>query len=356
MTDPRYRELANILVTQCVETKPNEHIWIRALSLEAVPLAREVYRCVVQAGAHPLYDLNDSHVAPFFYKHATAEQLSHKPDIMEFMANLADKTITIVGEANKRELSGTDPKKILDRSRLIRPVKDIIMKKPWVLTYVPTPGMAQDADMGIEEFEDFYFTATNRDWQEVQDRMQRFAEFFTDAEDIHIVGDKTDLHLSVKGKKWIFDDWKANMPGGEVFTSPVRDSVKGTIYFNYPLIYQGKLMRDITLTFEQGRVVHATATENEAFLHNILDTDTDARYLGEFALGGNPGIARYMYSVLFDEKMEGTLHCALGQGFAECGGETKSAIHMDIVKEMRTDDSKILVDGRPFLERGKIVI
>lgn len=356
MIDPRYQELAKILVRQCVETKANEHIWIRALSLESVPLAREVYREVVLAGAHPLYDLNDSHLAPFFYKHATGEQLNHRPDVMEFMANLADKTITIVGEANKRELSGTDPKKILDRSRLIRPVKDIIMNKPWVLTYVPTPGMAQDADMSQDEFEDFYFTATNRNWQKMQDRMQCFAEFFTDAKDIHIVGDRTDLHLSVTGKKWIFDDWKANMPGGEVFTSPVRDSVEGTIYFNYPLIYQGKLMRDITLTFEQGRVVKATATENEAYLHQILDTDADARYLGEFALGGNPGIARYMYSVLFDEKMEGTLHCALGQGFTECGGETQSAVHMDIVKEMRTPGSSITVDGKAFSKDGKILI
>ncbi len=356
MIDPRYSELAKILVEECVETQTGEHVWIRAISVEALPLAREVYKQVVRLGAHPLYDISDDAVSSFFYKHATAEQLNHKPDLMEFIANLADKTITIVGEANKRELATTDPKKIVERSRLIRPVKDIIMAKPWVLTYVPTHGMAQDAQMSLEEFEDFYFTATNRDWKKVEARMQTYAEFLTDAKDLHIVGEKTDLHMSVQGRTWIYDDWKANMPGGEVFTSPIANTVEGEIFFSFPLLRQGKIIRDIHLFFERGKVVKATASEGQEALEHLLDTDEYARRLGEVAIGGNPGITSYMYNMLFDEKMAGTIHCALGQGFEECGGETKSALHMDIVKDMTSPGSTITVDGKPFLVDGKIVI
>lgn len=356
MRDIRYTQLAEILVKQCVETQPGDHVWIRATSIEALPLAREVYKQVVQANAYPLYDVSDDQVSNYFYKYATPEQLNHKPDVMEFMAKLADKTITIVGEANKRELSGADPKKLLERSKLIRPVKEIIMNKPWVLTYVPTHGMAQDANLSFDDFEDFYFGSTNRDWKEVENRMKAYANFLTDSKEVHYVGEKTDLRYSVVGRKWIYDDWKANMPGGEVFTSPIADSVEGDIYFNYPLLYQGKLIRDIQLHFEKGIVTQASATENEDFLLKILDTDTDSRKFGEVAIGGNPGITNYMYSMLFDEKMQGTIHCALGQGFTECGGETKSAIHMDIVKDMTAKGSRITVDGKDFLVDGKILV
>lgn len=356
MLDPRYTELAEILVKKCVETKPGEHIWIRTISIESIPLAREVYKQVVLAGAHPIYDISDEGIGSFFFKHASKEQLAQKADVMEFVAKKADKTITIVGEANKRELASTDPKKLVERSRLIRPVKDIIMAKPWVLTYVPTHGMAQDAQMSLEEFEEFYFTATNRDWQEVQDRMETYAKFLTNAKDLHIVGEKTDLHMSVEGRTWIFDDWKANMPGGEVFTSPVADSVEGEIFFSFPLLRQGKIIRDIHLFFERGKVVKATASEGLETLEHLLDTDEDARRLGEVAIGGNPGITSYMFNMLFDEKMAGTIHCALGQGFEECGGETQSALHMDIVKNMSLPGSTITVDGKPFMVDGKIII
>lgn len=355
MLDPRYTELAKILVQQCVNTQAGEHIWIRTTSPAALDLSREVYKQIVLAGAFPIYDIADDQVSRFFYKHATPEQLNHKPDIMEFIANLADKTITIVGEQNKRELSGTDPKKLLERSRMMKPVKDIIMAKPWTLTYVPTHGMAQDANMGLDEFEEFYFGATNRDWSVVENRMKTLADQLKHADILHVQGEKTDLKMSVKGRHWISDDWKANMPGGEVFTSPIADSVEGHVYFNYPLLRDGKLMRDISLTFERGRVVKATATENEEYLNHILDTDEDARRLGEVAIGGNPGITRYMLNMLFDEKMEGTMHMALGQGFAECGGETSSALHMDIVKNMRVPGSRIELDGKAFLVDGKFV-
>jgi aminopeptidase len=352
MIDPRYTELARILVQECIGAQKGEHVWIRATSPAALPLSREVYKQIVLLGAHPLYDLADDQVAPFFYKYATPEQLSHHPDVLEFMANLADKTITIVGEQNKRDLAGADPKKIMERSRLFKSVKDVIMAKPWTLTYMPTNATAQDANLSLDEFEEFFFGATNRDWKEVEAKMQRLADRLSQADQLRIRGLKTDLTMSVKGRRWIADDWKANMPGGEVFTSPIADTVEGEVYFNFPLLRDGKLMRDIHLFFEKGRVVQAEASENGDYLNHLLDTDEDARKLGEVAIGGNPGITNYMLNMLFDEKMEGTIHMALGQGFKECGGDTSSALHMDIVKDMRAPGSRIELDGEVFLEEG----
>lgn len=356
MQDPRYAQLAEILVHQCLRVQPEEHIWIRATSPAALPLSREVFKQLVVAGAFPLYDLADDSVTNFFYKHATPAQLNHKPDLMEWMAEKADKTITIVGEQNKGELSGADPKKLLGRSKLLRPVKEKIMSKPWVLTYVPTPAMAQDANLSLDDFEDFFFGATNRDWSKMEKIMKTWADRLSQAKKLRIIGDRTDLTMSVEGRKWISDDWKANMPGGEVFTSPVAESVEGEVYFSYPLYREGRIIRDIHLYFERGKVVKATASENQAYLEDILNTDEDARRLGEVAFGGNPGITRYMFNMLFDEKMAGTMHMALGQGFAECGGTTTSAIHMDIVKNMRVPGSRVELDDQVFLKDGEIIL
>jgi aminopeptidase len=356
MKDPRYQQLAEILVQQCIETRPGENIWIRALSPSSLVLAREVYKAIVLAGAIPMYDIIDDSVSAFFYKHANSLQLTQKPELTEFMANKADKIITIVAEDNKGELSAADPKKVLERSKLMRPVKELIMSKPWVLTYVPTPAMAQDAHMSMDDFEDFYFGATLRDWSEMENVMMTWKERLTGVKTLRVVGEKTNLTMSVEGRTWIADDWKANMPGGEVFTSPVAETVEGEIYFTYPLYKEGKIIRDIHLFFEKGRVVKATASENEEYLHHILDTDEDARKLGEVAFGGNPGITRYMFNMLFDEKMAGTMHFALGQGFSDCGGTTQSAIHMDIVKNMRLPGSEVYLDGKIFLRDGVILL
>lgn len=356
MKDPRYQQLAHILVDQCVEATKGQTVWIRALGPSSLILAREVYKAVVRAGALPLYDIHDDAVTAFFYKYASTEQLNHKPETAQFFAKKADKIITLVAEENKGELADADPKKVLDRSKLMRPVKELIMSKPWVLSYVPTAAMAQDARMSLEDFEDYYFASTLRDWSVVEQEMAQWAAQLTTAKTMQVIGEKTDLTLSIANRKWINNDWKANMPGGEVFTSPVAESVEGEIFFNYPLYREGKMIKDIHLFFEKGRVVKATASENEDYLHHILDTDEDARKLGEVAFGGNPSITRYMYNMLFDEKMAGTMHFALGQGFSECGGTTQSAIHMDIVKNMRLPGSRVLLDGKLFYQEGQVIL
>lgn len=354
--DPRLDELAKILVEECVQAGPGTRVWIRAIGLSAAPAARAVYKHALAIGALPHYDLHDEQAGSLFYRFATDDQIRVEPHIARYIAENSDATITLIAEDNKRELATMDPKKMIERSVLMRPIKDIIMGKPWVLTTVPTPAHAQDAGMSSAEFTDYYFSATLRDWPKMEQEMKKWATKLEKSKVLRVVGQKTDLSMTIAGRHWVFDDWKANMPGGEVFTSPVAESVEGEIFFEFPLLRDGQIISDIWLRFEQGRVVDFTASTGKEKLAHLLETDTDARRLGEVAFGGNTGITQYMYNVLFDEKMAGTMHFALGQGFTECGGETQSALHMDIVKDMRLPGSQVLLDGKVFLKAGQVLL
>ncbi len=356
MKDTRNEQLAEILVSYSIKAKKDEKVHVRTTSHLGLPLVREVYKKLIDVGALPHIDISDEGVSKYFFDHASDDQLTSKPEIQEFVANWAEKTVTIVADINTHELSNVDMKKMLMRSKVLKPIRDISMRKPWVLTYYPTPAMAQDANMGYDEFCDFFYNACIRDWKAEDKRLTKLAGMLNDANLIEVTGEKTNLKLSAKGRVFIPCTGQYNMPDGEVFTAPVDDSVEGTVYFNFPLLRQGKMIRDIELTFEKGKVVTAKASENEDFLHSILDTDEGARRLGEFAIGTNPGIQNYMYNVLFDEKIQGTVHMALGEAYEECKGINKSAIHMDIIKDMKPRGSMVKADGKVILNEGKLII
>ncbi len=354
--DPRYSKLAKILTTYSVKVKPHTNVWIRCLGLPALPLAREVMARVLQAGAHSYLDIADETSGPAFYTHAQEHQLKEAPHIEKFIANWATSIITIVGEENSRTLADCDPHKLLMRQVSKKEIRAITMSKPWVLTYVPTHSLAQDAGMSLEKFTEFYFDATLRNWKNEGKEFTRLAKIFNRFKEIQVIGEDTDLHVKVEGRKFVPDNGECNMPGGEIFTAPLDDGVDGHVYFNYPLLRTGKFIRDIRLTFKQGKVVKASASENENFLHKILDTDLGARTLGEFAIGLNTGVPVYMNSVLFDEKIAGTIHMALGEAYKECGGTNKSTIHMDIVKDMRVPGSKLIADGKVVMQDGRLLL
>lgn len=354
--DSRYQQLAEILTSYSVNLKRGENVWIRVIGLPALKLARYVYAQSLRMGVHPYLDISDESTAPTFFSLASDEHLTAQPKIEEYIAQWSDRIITLVGEENTRALSNSDTHKILLRAKTKRNVRDMVLKKPWTLTYVPTHALAQDAGMSFHEFEDFYFGATNRDWEKEGKRIRKLAKRLNDAKKIEVVGVDTHLTLSAKGRIFVPDCGEANMPGGEVFTAPVDTSVNGHVYFNFPLLRAGKFMRDIRLWFEDGKIVKATASENEDYLTQILDTDEGARRLGEFAIGMNPGITRYMYNVLFDEKIEGTIHMAVGEAYEDCKGINKSHIHMDIVKDMKPSGSRVIVDGAVVLKDGQLVV
>jgi aminopeptidase len=226
------------------------------------------------------------------------------------------------------------------------------MAVPWVIAEYPVPGAAQEAGMTLAQYEQFIFDAVLLDWDAEAERMRRIADVFDSAEEVRIVGRETDLTLSLAGRAGAVDDGHVNMPGGEVFYSPVEDSAEGVIHFaEFPAVYYGTEVVGARLVFDGGRVVDASATAGEDFLVETLDTDEGARRLGELGIGCNPGIQRYMKNVAFDEKIDGTVHLAVGNSYTFTGGTNSSAIHWDIVKDLRTD-GRIYADGRLVQENG----
>ena len=228
---------------------------------------------------------------------------------------------------------------------------------PWVGCQYPTPALAQDAGMATDEFADFLYGACLRDWDAERERMQRYADRFDAADEVRIVGGETDIRLSLAGRTMKVDAGGANIPGGEFFGCPVEDSAEGTIAFTeFPAVYQGREYTGIRLRFEGGRVVDASADTNEADLIDVLDGDEGARRLGELGIGCNPGITRYMRNTLFDEKIDGTVHLALGNGLPDLGGTNVSRIHWDIVKDLRLPGTRIELDGVVVQEDGRWLI
>jgi aminopeptidase len=267
----------------------------------------------------------------------------------------ADAFIAIVAPENTRDGADIDPQRVQLLQEGFKPVMDRMLSRdlPWVGGHYPTPALAQDAGMTLEQFADFLYGAVLVDWAAERERMNGIKRLFDGAEEVRIVGEGTDLRLSLRGREGIVDAGGANMPGGEVFYSPVEDSASGTIAFSeFPGIYVGREVNGIRFTFSEGRIVEASADSNEEFLLTTLDTDDGARRLGELGIGCNPGITRHMKNAAFDEKIDGTIHLAVGNGFPEVGGTNESVIHWDIVKDLR-NGGRLEVDGRVLQESGK---
>jgi aminopeptidase len=241
----------------------------------------------------------------------------------------------------------------------IRPAMERIFRHeiPRVGCQYPTPALAQDAGMSTADFADFLYGACLRDWDAERKRMQRFADRFDGADEVRIVGVKTDLRLSIAGRRMKVDAGGANIPGGEFFGCPVEDSAEGTIAFTeFPAVYGGREMSGIRLRFEGGKVVDASAETNEGYFLETIDTDEGSRRLGELGIGCNPGITRYMKNTLFDEKIDGTVHLALGNGMPDLGGQNVSKIHWDIVKDLRLSGTRLELDGEVVQQDGAWLI
>ena len=224
---------------------------------------------------------------------------------------------------------------------------------PWVACQYPTAALAQEAGIGTESFAEVLYSSVLLDWAAEGERMRGIAAHFDAASDVHIVGDRTDLRLSIEGRRMKVDALGANLPGGEFFGCPVEDSAEGEISFgDFPAVYRGREVSGIRLRFSHGVVVDASADANEAYLIETLDTDAGARRLGELGIGCNPGITRFMKNTLFDEKMDGTVHVALGNSYTDLGGVNESAIHWDLVKDLRLPGSRIELDGTLVQSEG----
>jgi aminopeptidase len=352
MRDPRLEQYARILIDTCIAVQPGWQVLVSAPHL-ARPLVEEISSQLGARGAYSL--LRQSVTASSLWIMEAPEELLKIPAPIEVHAlDTADALISISAPENTRESSAVPPERIGLLQSGFRPHLQRVYtnEMPWVGCNFPTPALAQDAGMSLRDYEDFLFGACLLDWEAEAQRMSRYAERFDAAEDVRIVGAETDLKLSLAGREGKVDAGGANLPGGEFYFSPVEDSAEGTIAFiEFPAPYAGRQVTGIRLRFEAGRVVEASAESQEEFLLDMLDRDEGARRLGELGIGCNPGITRFMKDTLFDEKIDGTVHLALGNGLPEIGGTNHSEIHWDIVKDLRPG-GQILLDGEVVQEDG----
>ena len=367
MSNLRIEKLAELLVNYSVEVKRGDKVAIQGDFL-AEPLLRAVYIKVLQAGGNPYLAAAFTGQDELFYRYAAEDQLKFVPPPTQLIMETYDVRISIGADANTKELNNTDPAKLVMLQQARRGIMKTYLERAargelrWTYALFPTNAYAQDAEMGLAEYEDFVYDACLGDindpvgyWKRFSAWQQKIVDRLNGKKQIHVTAPETDLRFSVEGRTFINCNGRENMPDGEVFTGPVEDSLEGQVYFSYPTIYNGREVDGVRLWFEKGRVVKATADKNEDFLIKTLDTDEGARRVGEFAFGTNKGITRFTRQILFDEKINGSFHMALGASYPETGGKNESAIHWDMICDMRRG-GEVTVDDELFYKNGEFVI
>ena len=370
MRDARLDKLADVLVNYSVGVKKDQLVRISGPPV-AQPLIVAMYRKTLAAGGHPVVRMAPEELSEILLKDGGDDQLRYCNPIGIYEYEKIDCSIGIWAEENTKALTNCDPKKIGLTQAARKPLMDIFMTRAaqgslrWVGTQFPSQACAQDAEMSLAEYEDFVFEAglLNKPdpvaaWKRISERQQRLTDFLNGKADYHVVAaNGTDVRMSVAGRTWINCDGHENFPDGEVFTGPVIESVEGQINFSFPAVHHGRECDGVRLTFKNGKVVDASATKGEDFLISMLDMDGGSRFLGECAIGTNFDITRYTRNTLFDEKIGGTVHFALGAGYPETGNKNESGLHWDMVVDLRQgghveiDGQKILVDGK-FTREG----
>lgn len=361
LSDEMIERWADLLTGYCLQVAEGESILIGS-ELEASPLVEACARSVIRRGAHPLVRLELPSLAAYFLEHANEAQLTHLPPVSMFEAETVDARIRIAAETDTRALRQIDPARQATLSRTLNPIRQAALKKRWVLTQFPTAAYANDAGMSLTDYEAFILRALFLDqadpaasWRALGDRQAGMIEFMSQVKSIRIEAERTDLTLSVEGRTWINSDGRRNMPSGEIFTTPIEESASGHLHCSFPVCRGGREVAGIALTLENGQVVSAQADEGEPYLHSMLDLDPGARRFGELGIGLNYGIDRFTGSILFDEKIGGTVHLALGQSYPETGGKNESALHWDLIVDLR-EGGRITADGSVVMEDGKWLV
>jgi aminopeptidase len=360
-------KLAELLVNYSTKIQPEDWVLVRG-DMIAEPLIAEVVAAVVRAGGRPTIVVSSDGISEAFLREADEATLKWISPVEELLFNQMDVLISIRATSNTRNLNGIDPEKERIQAVARRSLMETYMRRSaegslrWVGTQFPCPAYAQEADMSLREYENFVYAATFTDrdnpaaeWRRIHDEQQRVVDWLRGKKIVTVKSPNADLTLSIEGRTFINSDGTKNMPSGEVFTGPVEDSANGWVRFTYPAIRNGREVDGVYLEFKDGKVVKATAEKNEAYLLSQLDSDPGARYLGEFAIGTNYGIQQFTKSILFDEKIGGSFHMAVGAGYPETGSVNKSSIHWDFICDVRRD-SEIRVDGELLYKDGQFQI
>jgi aminopeptidase len=369
MINPMYEKLAQLVVNYSLNIKKGERVIINSPTI-AEELIRALYVEVLKVGAHPRLEMEIEGIRILFYKYASEEQLLYLDNAANLIYKEVDCHIGINSSFNTKQMSLIDPKRIAkfqgseDRKKYWKMIREREKKGEfrWVSLPFPCNSFAQDANMDLFSYTDFVNKSLFLDkgdpiqeWKNLEKNLRKYINYLSKFDKIQVLGEDTDLEFSVKGRKWLSSCGHLNLPDGEIYTGPIEDSVNGRIRFTYPGIHMGKEIENIYLEFKDGVVTSASAYKGEELLEEILKIE-NANRIGEFAIGTNYGISQFTKNMMFDEKMEGTLHCALGEGYETTGSKNESVIHWDLLKDMKLPGSKILADDEVVYEEGKWVI
>jgi aminopeptidase len=369
MADPRIEKLAKVMVHYSLGIKSGQKVY-----LQTSPAAHEFnlafYKEAIKTGAHVTFAIDGNYypgAQEIFLKHASKKQLEFVSPVRKLMIETYDARMVVEAETNTRELAGVDPKRISLWRKANAPLFEKMVRRidrgelKWCLTVYPTDAMAQDANMSLSDYREFVYEAgmlNAKDpvalWKAEKQKQQKLVNWLKGKKQVSLKGDNIDLSFSIKGRKFIPCAGDQNFPDGEIFTSPVEGSVNGWVRFRYPAIYDGQEVEDIELWFEDGKVIQEKAKRNQEFLTAELNTDRGARFLGEWGIGTNYNIKQFTKNMLFDEKLGGTIHLAMGLGFEEAGGHNNSGLHWDMLCDMAS--SEVMIDDKLFYKNGKPVI
>ena len=356
MRDERWDRLAEILVSYSTRVKAGDRVQINMMEVETQPLLEAVYEQVVKAGGLPEVYYSSDWLKRILLRHGSDEQVDWVPELESRGMEWADAYIGLRGARNPFEFGDIPAERLAAHRRAMGKVSTKRNElERWVLVKVPNEAFAQQSGMSLDETMRSFFDASLRDWQVESTRLRGLAERFQASQTVRIVGHETDISFSTLGRTYVAGDGRMNMPDGEIFTAPTDESANGSIYFELPAMYANRRVSGIRLRFAHGEVVEASSDENQDLLEHVLALDEGARRLGEFGVGLNFGLQSWTGEVLFDEKIGGTVHLALGRAYGECGGTNHSALHWDIVKDLRTTGS-LYLDGEPVFADGRYLV
>lgn len=366
MADQRLNKLAKLLVNYSTEVKPGDFVLVQCKEV-CIPWMAEVVKEALKAGAHVETLIDSAEVDNIKLKYASKEQLEEEKFIQKQAIEKADIWLTAWGTVNTKINSNVDSDKIKSSSKGNASWRKIYSERMgdgslrWCGTQFPTHADAQEGSMSLDEYQEFVYGAglLNSDdpveeWKKISREQERWVKYLDNKKELHILSEGTDIKVKIEGRKWINCDGKVNFPDGEIFTSPVENGIDGYITFSFPGIYAGKEIEGIKLKVEKGKVIEATADKGEDLLKALLLTDEGASYFGEVAIGTNYGIKQFTRNMLFDEKIGGTIHMAIGDSMPEAGGKNRSTIHWDMLCNMR-NGGKIYADGELFYENGEFI-
>lgn len=349
-------ELAKIIVNYSTKVQSGDRVLITMLETDTFPLTRAVYSQVIQAGGFPYVEFQSAYLERDLMLLGNQEQLDWITEPQADGMKWADVYIGLRGNRNPHEFQGISPKNIKAHRKAMGQISAMRNELTrWVLVRVPNESLAQQAEMSLDEMMNFFYSATLKDWLKESERYRQLQAVFNRANHVRISGTATDISFSTKDRTYAVGDGTLNMPDGEIYTSPHEDSLDGIIHFDFPGVYAGQRIDGIVLEFSNGKLIKATSRTNQDLLKELLSMDEGASRVGEFGVGTNFGIDRFCYDILYDEKIGGTVHLAMGRAYSECGGTNQSALHWDLIKDLRKEGA-IYLDSEKVFEKGVFLV